>query len=594
MTPVIFRQSLGGLKLGKKVALRGIDDRSIGITLEGFTGRINETDAGINALFDDLSEQTTASGINTAISRLRTAITTKYDLIRERIEASAENEETQAKQIAAANVQEAGELQQLGEQGLGAFDSLINTAQFLLDNATESQFSNRREQLITAINTFYDERLAFIKGLDLSDTDRKNMLAVADIQRRVAVEAVPQMHESVEERLELEKDLQDDITELRDEALENEKDRAEALVELEEKTQERILDIQLKAIQDREDAERDLNRTIEDLHREWVKDQGKVADALKRGDIDREEAERQIGSLARTFIEDSRGLQRERDRDLKDIGIREERQVTDVKTTSATRRQEIIFQAEVLASALRGVLAPLLSEQSTTETEPETDEQKDGKEPKSAGKGSKKDGKPDEQRDEKDLTEEHTKDLGLVTQAYVGAADKIGEQVVSLLSKAEFQEALTSAGIALKNIVETDLKAAIAVFLEAGEQLKTADLQFSIDPVQAASLIIQSAPDPVLLGDQREFHFAKTDELARMAGSQTARAMNPNPSRVQTENARDFANNFADGAIESLQSGSPKQLNATIIVETNLGDDQVIRNITKRQIELDQHFTNFS
>ena len=65
--PAVFAQALEGLELGSQVALRGIDDRSIGITLEGFTGRISETDAGINALFDDLSEQTTASGINTAI-----------------------------------------------------------------------------------------------------------------------------------------------------------------------------------------------------------------------------------------------------------------------------------------------------------------------------------------------------------------------------------------------------------------------------------------------------------------------------------------------------------------------------------------------
>ena len=72
--PAVFAQALEGLELGSQVALQGIDDRSIGITLEGFTGRIRETDAGINALFDDLSEQTTASGINTAIDRLRTAI----------------------------------------------------------------------------------------------------------------------------------------------------------------------------------------------------------------------------------------------------------------------------------------------------------------------------------------------------------------------------------------------------------------------------------------------------------------------------------------------------------------------------------------
>ena len=132
----------------------------------------------------------------------------------------------------------------MGEQGLGAFDSLINTAQFLLDNATEAQFSNRREALITAINTFYDERLAFINGLDLSDTDRANMLAVVDIQRNIAVEAVPQMHESVTERLRLERDLQADIADLRDKEVDNEQDRQQKIYDLNADTAQRLLDLE--------------------------------------------------------------------------------------------------------------------------------------------------------------------------------------------------------------------------------------------------------------------------------------------------------------------------------------------------------------
>ena len=361
--PAVFAQALEGLELGSQVALRGIDDRSIGITLEGFTGRISETDAGINALFDDLSEQTTASGINTAIARLRTAITTKYDLIRERIEASAENEETQAEQIAAVNVQEAGELQRLGEQGLGAFDSLINTAQFLLDNATEAQFSNRREQLITAINTFYDERLAFINGLDLSDTDRANMLAVVDIQRNIAVEAVPQMHQSVVDRLELEKDLQADIADLRDDALDNEADRQQKLVDLEQDTQDRILDIQRKATQSREDVEREFQREYEDITRERFEAENEVLRQFREGSITSDEANRRIEELQAESAREITELGREKNRDLEDIGIREGRRVSDVERTSGDREQDIIRQAEQEALALRDVLAPLLEQQ---------------------------------------------------------------------------------------------------------------------------------------------------------------------------------------------------------------------------------------
>ena len=270
--PALFRQTLEGLKLGRDVALQGIDDRSIGITLEGFTGRISETDADIAALFDDLAEQTTASGINTAVDRLRTAITTKYDLIRERIEASADSEESQAEQIAAVNVQEAQDLRRLGEQGLGAFDSLINTAQFLLDNATEGQFSTRREDLITAINTFYDERIAFVNGLDLSNTDRANMLEVVSIQRNIALNAVPQMHQSVVERLELEKELQSDIADLRDQQVENEQDRLDALADLQERHNEKILELEEKLQEDILGLRRDRAERAADIETEFQRD----------------------------------------------------------------------------------------------------------------------------------------------------------------------------------------------------------------------------------------------------------------------------------------------------------------------------------
>ena len=294
------------------------------------------------------------------MTRLRTAITTKYDLIRERIEASAENEETQAEQIAAVNVQEAGELQRLGEQGLGAFDSLINTAQFLLDNATEAQFSNRREQLITAINTFYDERLAFINGLDLSDTDRANMLAVVDIQRNIAVEAVPQMHQSVVDRLELEKDLQADIADLRDDALDNEADRQQKLIDLEQDTQDRILDIQRKANQSREDVEREFQRDFQDR----VRDYGQAIDEiLNDTSLSDEERQERLVETEREFNALAAEQGRDRLRDLEDIGIREGRRVSDVERTSEDREQDIIRQAEQEALALRDVLAPLLEQQ---------------------------------------------------------------------------------------------------------------------------------------------------------------------------------------------------------------------------------------
>ena len=213
-----FNQALEGLQLGKQVALKGIADRTIGVTLTGIGEQISAVDFEINQFFGELESETTDTGVRAAIERLRTAIEKKYELLREKINESAETEEEKARQIAGVNFQEGQALDQLGQRGLSAFDSLVDTAQFLLDNATEAEFNTRRENLINAINTFYDERLAFVNGLDLSDTDRANMQEVIRIQRQVALGAVPEMHESVIERIELERELQEQIQDLRDDA----------------------------------------------------------------------------------------------------------------------------------------------------------------------------------------------------------------------------------------------------------------------------------------------------------------------------------------------------------------------------------------
>ena len=227
-----------------------------------------------------LSEQTTASGIREAIARLRTAITNRFQLERDRINQSADSEEEKARQLSALNTQEQGELTRLGERGVGQFNSLVNTAQFLLDNASESEFGIRRQNLINAINTFYDERIAFINGLDLSDTDRANMLEVVRIQRNIALEAIPQMHASVTERLEMERELQDEIDDLRDDALKNEQDRLSAIEDLNAQHADRLLDIERDAQREREDLQRDRLRAGEELFRSEARTLEDVLDDL--------------------------------------------------------------------------------------------------------------------------------------------------------------------------------------------------------------------------------------------------------------------------------------------------------------------------
>ena len=329
LKPEEFNQALEGLQLGKQVALKGIDDRSIGITLGGIGTQISETDSEIAELFDDLEDQTTTSGVREAGGRLRIAIQTKYQLIRDKINESAETEEEKARQIAGVNRQEGQALERLGESGLGQLSSLVDTAQFLLDNATEAEFATRRENLITAINTFYDERIAFINGLDLSDTDRANMQEVVRIQREIALGEIPQMHASVTERLELERELQDEIADLRDDSIEAEADRLETLADLQERHNQRIVDL-----------EEELNRDLEDLRRDRFDDAREDALDYQRdlADLQTEYARKLFGDSVISFgdLTDTQrqqleantdyqrevfDLNRERDRDRQDRNV---------------------------------------------------------------------------------------------------------------------------------------------------------------------------------------------------------------------------------------------------------------------------------
>ena len=327
LDPAIFNQALEGLTLGKAVALRGVDNQAIGVTLSGIGEQINDVDFELTQLFDDLENQTTGSGVSEAIMRLRTAIETKYQLLRDKINESAENEEDKARQIEAVDFQEGEALGRLGQQGVGALGSIVDTAQFLLDNATEAEFATRRQDLIDAIKDFYDARIEFINSQDLSDTDRANMAAVAQIQRNIALDAIPQMHESVTERLELEKDLQTKIADLRDDGFEAEADRLASLenlqarhnakiLDLEEDLQEDLDDLRRERIQDAQDLATEYQRDIQDLQNEFARELFGES-VISFADLTAAQ-QRQLQSNA-GFQQERFDLDLERDRDRQDI-----------------------------------------------------------------------------------------------------------------------------------------------------------------------------------------------------------------------------------------------------------------------------------
>ena len=327
--PAVFAQALEGLQLGSQVALRGIDRRSADVAVGRIGTALSEADGVINDLFGELAEQTTPEGVREAIGRLRSAIQAKYFAMREKINASAESEEEKARQIAAVNIEETSALGDLNRQGVDAFSSLVDTSQFLLDNATEAEFGTRRQNLITAINTFYDERIAFINGLDLSDTDRSNMLEVARIQRQIALDAVPEMHAAVAERLEMEQRVQEQIADLRADEAQAEANRLETLADLHARHNQRIVDLEEELNRDLEDLRRDryddarsdaldYQRDLEDLQTEYARKL--FGDSvISFGDLT-EEQRRQL-EQNRGYQREAFDLERERDRDRQDRSI---------------------------------------------------------------------------------------------------------------------------------------------------------------------------------------------------------------------------------------------------------------------------------
>ena len=136
-----------------------------------------------------------------------------------------------------------------------------------------------------------------------------------------------------------------------------------------QETQERILDVQRKANQSREDVEREFQRDFEDISRELFDAENEVLRQFREGSITSDEATRRIEELQTESAREITEAGRELNRDLEDIGIREGRRVSGVERTSEDREQDIIRQAEQEALALRDILAPLLAGDSTLATQ---------------------------------------------------------------------------------------------------------------------------------------------------------------------------------------------------------------------------------
>ena len=269
-------------------------------------------------------------------------------------------------------------------------------AQFDLGGATsESDFENRRDVLIQAVNDYYDAEEERIRQLDQSHEDLGRAIKSNQLARDQALrQATTATNTFAQDRLRAEERVQADIDDLRDAALENEQDRQETITELhedaarkreeiEEDHQRRIEDIRRDASESQLERNIELQRDIEDLLREsGIELSDEQQSRLTRGTqqgfgldslleqlgISVDAGTRSgLGDIDRDFRRESGDARRQRFFDEQSAEIRRERAQTDLESQTAARETDINAQAEATATAIQEALAPLLTEQQTDE-----------------------------------------------------------------------------------------------------------------------------------------------------------------------------------------------------------------------------------
>ena len=271
----------------------------------------------------------------------------------------------------------------------------MDRARFQLTGATtEQDFETRRQELIRAVNAYYDAEQERIEGLEASETQLQDLREDTDLAReralrqamtatnrfaqerisneaRAAAAATQAAERAETERLRTEQRVQDQIESLRDDQLDNAQARADRLIEIEEDAQRRLEEIEEDAMRRREDSQLTFQRRSEDLQREHLKRFEELETQFERGEITQEEFGTRAEALADDIAQQRIAAGRADDRRREDIDIREDRAETDLDARTAGRQQEAIFEAEQNAVAIRDALTPLLAG-GTSELESQT------------------------------------------------------------------------------------------------------------------------------------------------------------------------------------------------------------------------------
>ena len=605
--------SISQLNIDESTALEQNSDAQLANALSQHNTDIENINTATGVLQDQIRSSDDPANIAQLTTDLRTAIEQKYALQRQILQAQLDAQEITIAQFEAQlrglNVQEGQALSGANALAGAETDNLARTTNNLLQNAiqraefrlsgatSEQGFETRRQELITAINEFYDAEEQRISQLSLSEAALQNLREDNTLARQLTLGRVmttenrftteriraeetaqAEIERLRDEAIEREERRQQEIQDLKDEALEAEKDRQEALVALEEETQEKITDIQRKAEQKREDIEREFNRDFEDNFRstqekisELLSEEGfgggEIRDFLSgfEGDIRSrlsDSGRSQLREIEGQRLETEIDSRRERDRDLEDVGIQEGRQIEDTRLQQERERIAIDVQLlqqqsqlntsmNALTSELSGISATetVVAAASSATTAAETAASHAVVATENVGMGI-----------EAANTAASTLD-GIVQQelqiveTISGVSDKF-VRAAEYLSKTEALPRLADAVRDLPGKFGEVLSERLVVPLISA----LGNLKGPVGAPERIGIIPMGVPVGGPEGDNRLFHFDQTDaiahRLARSAALNRPRAAPAYlPDSNQIRNARDISREIVRGLSEGLAIG---------------------------------------
>ena len=335
-------------------------------------------------------------------------------------EAAQDQIEAQQKIAEAAAIAAERQAQRESNAAAGLLQTGVGQARFDLGlSGSEGEFEANRIALINATNAFYDNELANINALDLSEIELDDRRTANELKRQMALsrattltnsfttarirgeedaadaaqDAADEVIDAAEraareqmriaeraarESQRIAERLADDIEDLRDDALENETDRLQDLEDLNETHQQRLFDIEQDGIRRREDLNVGFDRGVEDILRDAGADESLFrsgdfqrvlgAASSRNQDFLRSELDRLGINLGEDQFERIGTLAIQRQRSARDSDTRVQRGRADAEVSRASRESDINAQATATATAIQDALTPLFGEQSALST----------------------------------------------------------------------------------------------------------------------------------------------------------------------------------------------------------------------------------